>query len=191
MAVRTPGERQADFLSSWMRPFRGGKSMFTVKTSKRTGCRRRATVLIQAAVFGAVVGVGMMALAIDTGLMFVTRGELQNAADASALAAAGTLADDPTSDVASLRATAQYFADANHSVDGILADADFVLGHWDTGIKVFTTGGNPINAARVITRRSEANSNAVKLFFANFIGVNEADISATGIAYLIKIKGAQ
>ena len=146
--------------------------------------RRRASVLIQAAVFGAVVGVGMMALAIDTGLMFITRGELQNAADAAALATIGVLAEDPDAEVDALRTTAQYFAEANHNVPGILADNDFVLGHWDTEYRVFTAGGEPTNAVRVVTRRSEANSNPLGLLFARIIGVDETDLSATAVAYV-------
>ncbi len=145
--------------------------------------RRRAVALVYAAVTLPLMA-GFAAIAIDVGYMGVVRGELQNAADAAALATIGVLAEDPDAEVDALRTTAQYFAEANHNVPGILADNDFVLGHWDTEYRVFTAGGEPTNAVRVVTRRSEANSNPLGLLFARSIGVDETDLSATAVAYV-------
>ncbi|MFH1418470.1 MAG: pilus assembly protein TadG-related protein, partial [Planctomycetota bacterium] len=91
---------------------------------------RRASIIVQGAVFGGAVGLGVAALAIDTGLMFTAKQELQNAADAAALAAASQLGEfeDPTTQAA---AQAAYFAVLNEVAGlGVHMDveADLALG---------------------------------------------------------------
>src|SRR5262245_6289235 len=58
---------------------------------KAVGFRRKASILVPSVVMGAAVGLGVAALAIDTGLMYASKQELRNAADAAALAGASQL----------------------------------------------------------------------------------------------------
>ncbi len=64
----------------------------------------------------------------------------------------------------------------------VLANADVVTGNWDSGTRTFTPAGDPINAVRVVTRRSQANGNAAGLFFARILGFNQVDVETTAIA---------
>ncbi len=148
--------------------------MFAVKTSKRTGYRRRATALIQAAVFGAVVGVGMMALAIDTGFMGIIRGEMQRVADSSALAGASGLLEGNA--VATARAN--EYAGLNSVYHDVVTtnEIEVTIGNWE-GIdrEFFPANGledvSP-NAVRVSGART-----GLPLFFAPFLGINTTGVT--------------
>ena len=114
---------------------------------------RRGSVIVMIPVFF-LVAAGFASLAVDMGHLYSLRGQLQNTADAAALAAANDLpeADD-------VRATAVEYATKNMSVaehGTVLAAADVVTGNWDADTRTFTPAGSPANAVRVVTRRSEA-----------------------------------
>ncbi len=140
---------------------------------------QRGSVIVMIPVFF-LVAAGFASLAVDMGHLYSLRGELQNTADAAALAAANDLpeADD-------VRATAVEYATKNMPVaehGTVLANADAVTGNWDAGTRTFTPAGSPANAVRVVTRRSEANGNAAGLFFARILGFDQADVEASAIA---------
>jgi len=59
--------------------------------TKKGKMRRRAAVMVPSVLFGSMVGVGVAALAVDTGMMYIAKRDLQGAADAAALAAASRL----------------------------------------------------------------------------------------------------
>ncbi|MCZ6817839.1 MAG: TadG family pilus assembly protein, partial [Planctomycetota bacterium] len=153
--------------------------MFAVKTSKRTAYRRRATALIQAAVFGALVGVGMMALAIDTGFMAIIRGEMQRVADSSALAGASGLLEGNA--VATARAN--EYAGLNSVYQDAVAtnEIEVTIGNWE-GIdrEFFPANGledvSP-NAVRVSGART-----GLPLFFAPFLGINTTGVKRDATA---------
>ncbi len=139
--------------------------------------RRRGVVAVQVAVC-MVVLLGCAALTIDVGYLYNVRTELQTAADAAALAGVSQLPDE-----AATRTVAQHFASLNHSGQGIvLAPGDVALGNWDTAQAAFTAGGIPVNAVRVVVRRSEANGNPVELFFARVFGRSQTNLSAEAVA---------
>ncbi len=122
---------------------------------------------------------GMVALVVDVGELYQTRSELQNAADAAALAAAEHI-DNPSQAVAA----AQQWANENHSEGGgiIVAPSDVEFGRWDTGAKVFVAGASPPDAVRVTTRRTDARGNPVEHAFAGAIGSPQSDVVARAVA---------
>lgn len=155
-----------------------------------------------------VVFVGVAALAIDLGHLFVVRNELQNAADAGALAGARFLYEKNGAAVsASANSVAYNAAIANRSekvpVDVHWSggnDGDVQRGHWSFATRTFTPNdsllpvslwgtsteeldANPnfINAVRVRTRRED--KPAVS-FLAGIFGVKNFILSSEAIGYI-------
>ncbi len=148
----------------------------------------------------------MVSLAIDMGHLYTTRNELQNVADAAALAAAGNLIHDygagAVRDAAAAQQSAMTVAQRQSQLSGqpTVGDADrndltIIFGEWN--IKA----GNPNTAWTEIGPNcgSDSNANAVKVtlrrasgtvygpatnFFAGILGFNTSQVSATAIAYL-------
>jgi hypothetical protein len=89
--------------------------------------------------------------------------------------------------------TNSSYADAldiasRNRVDGTpvtIKTTDVVLGYWDTTRRTFTAGGGNINAAHVTVHRTKANGNPITLYFAQAIGFNTVDVSASATAMLI------
>ncbi len=138
-----------------------------------------------------VMLLGMAALAIDMGYLWVLRHRLQATADAAALAGVSPLTSTP--DAAVVKAEAVAYAQKNMPPGGhgtVLADPDVVLGHWDGDTRTFTTNatstaapaGEVTNAVQVTTRRAQANGNPVGLFLARALGVYEMDVVTEAIA---------
>jgi Flp pilus assembly protein TadG len=116
---------------------------------------------------------------MDAGTLWVVRNHLQNAADASALAAAAELPDEVVA-----RTSAGSFANQNaNGHSGILAPSDVLIGNWNLATRVFTPNGNPRNAVRVSVERSDPRGNAVELNFARLLGRDTARVVATATAY--------
>ncbi len=139
--------------------------------------RRRGAVAVLTVVM-LVVLIGFASLTIDVGYLYNVRAELQNTADAAALAGAQMLPDE-----AAARQTAVEYAHRNNSQHGsVVTNSDVVLGHWDAAAAVFTPGGAPVDAVHVLGRRSKSNNNPVKLFFASIFGISQTDVSASATA---------
>jgi len=137
-----------------------------------------------------MVGVGVMALAIDTGLMFTSKQELQNAADAAALAAASQLGS--TEDANNLaRAEAAAFASFNDVANDdawIDTNSDVVFGHAElvNGRYEFESGVEPFDAVRVTVRRdATVTDGPVSLLFARVFGIQGTDLQASAVAMLV------
>ena len=138
--------------------------------------RRAATVVVVAVIIPVLLGCA--ALSVDIGYLFNVRLQLQNTADAAALAGAQLLHDEYAA-----RSAAHEYALTNFPSAGqVLADNDLYLGNWNTEQRVFTEGGTPLNAVRVTTRRSTTNGNPVDLFFASIFGIFQSDVWAEAIA---------
>ena len=161
--------------------------------------RRHGTVLVQVVALLAVL-LGFAALSIDVGNLYVAKAELQNAADAAALAGASTFAEDDyrkygwadPSDVllAEVRSDVQArclaYATRNEVVarSVTLEAQDVVVGHFDfdnpSAPLDFT--GRP-NAAQVTARFAGDSPNGpIVNFFASIFGFDTTDVSATGTA---------
>ncbi len=150
---------------------------------------RRATVLVQAVFFGGAVGIGVAALAVDTGLMYGAKQELQAAADSAALAAASRLGLDPGAEAKAIQ-EGKTFAGLNNIMgdNADLVDADVVFGHAElvNGKYVFTPGAQPRDAVRVTLRRdASAADGPVSLTFAKVFGMEGARLAASATAMLV------
>ncbi len=143
------------------------------------------------------------ALAVDGSNLYVARNELQNAADAGALAGARRLyladgsAVNPNADQ-----IARDVATANHSQGSSVEVVRAVRGHWSFIDGTFTANESPdlelvdlfgkstmeldlntdfINAVEVVTERS---ATPVAAFFGSIFGFTGYDVSARAVAYL-------
>jgi Flp pilus assembly protein TadG len=155
-----------------------------------------------------VVFAGLAALAIDLGHLYVVRNELQNAADAGALAGARFLYDNNGTAVnVTANLTAYQAAIVNRSekvpVDVHWSggnDGDIQRGHWSFTTRTFTPNDsllpiglwetsteeldrNPnfINAIRVRTRREDRPAAS---FLAGVFGIKNFVLSTEAIAYI-------
>lgn len=163
--------------------------------------QRRGIVAVQVAV-GLTVVLGLAALAIDVGLMYTARAELQNAADAAALAAASQLGlfDEAeaagTTVIAMAKAEAIRHGQGNSILKADLqieeADIEFGFSIWndETGkfeFQLAPPGGEVgSNAVRVTARRTASSHNGpVDTIFANIFGVDQTDIAAKATAILV------
>jgi Flp pilus assembly protein TadG len=150
--------------------------------------RRGAAAVIVAILI--VVLVGFAALALDIGHLAVVRGELQNAADAGALAGARILLTpdgsgneivNPDAGVEARRAATENASD-NAPVEVDLA-SDVQTGSWDGSSFTASTPGNKddstyINAVKVTAHRSAAYS-----IFATIFGISSFASRASAVAY--------
>lgn len=122
---------------------------------------------------------GMVALVVDVGQLYQTKSELQNAADAAALAAA-----EHVNDPAAAIAAAQQWAQENHEGGGslVVLPSDVEFGTWDSTLEVFVPGATPADAVRVTARRTDARGNPVEHAFAGAIGNPDSDLVASAVA---------
>lgn len=150
--------------------------MDTTPITKFVG-NRKGIVLVYVA-FAFIVMLGFIGLAVDGGHLLLVRGELQNAADAAALAGAGALHHDPLNpapDWAAARAKAAEFIKKNKS-DGVsLADGTIEVGYWpppvpDAPLSTVSTDPGQAPAVSVTISRSEGNNGGpVRTFFARMM----------------------
>ena len=126
-----------------------------------------------------VVLVGFAALGVDVGHIYVARGEMQRAADASALAGASALLDG--SGPVTSRAIAAGTANAIHQQPLDPAELDVVIGYWESRTRLFypATGAEGFgpNAVQVTGLRPE-----LSLFFARSMGFATSRIEKGAIA---------
>jgi len=159
--------------------------------------RRGAVVVLMACLL--VVLVAMVAFALDIGYICRVQAELQNAADAAALAGAHEalqavvrgdtdameIADD-TIDAA--RQTAQQLSAFNQAggVSLSVLTNDIVVGYQQTpGPQPVTqwTSGDPVpNCVQVTTRRDTSANGSLPLIFAPILGTNSTNQTATATA---------
>ncbi|MGE3180517.1 MAG: VWA domain-containing protein [Phycisphaerae bacterium] len=154
---------------------------------------RRGGVVVQVAVMSTVI-MGMGALAIDVGAMYTAKVELQAAADAAALAAAGRLMGDDTGFAPEVvaRQVAQDYAALNqangHPIH--LSHNDVEMGRAEynpaTNRFEFVPSNGFYDAVKVTTRLSDSNANgSLALTFANIFGVGKKELWADAVATLI------
>lgn len=147
--------------------------------------------MVQTTLFGATVGIGCLALAIDTGLEFNSRTELQAVADAAALAAASQLGSGSEA-MASARTEAAAFAAANavRSASAYVdPNEDVVFGHaaLHGGAYSFEPNGQPTDAVKVVVRRDGSDSSrpTIGLLFSKAFSDGQAHMSASAVAMLV------
>jgi hypothetical protein len=153
--------------------------------------------------------VAFTALALDSSVLFVARNELQNAADAGALAGARVLyTDDGTAvnpganqvayDTATSNISQTTAVEVNWTAGTNAGDVE--RGHWSFATSQFTPNAslaavdlwyvatedldadpNFINAVRVTTRRQ---ATPVQALFARIFGIQNTIMEATAVAYI-------
>jgi hypothetical protein len=154
-----------------------------------------------------IVLLGIAALALDIGHLFVTKNELQNAADAGALAGArnlynndGTAVRLDCNDIAREAARENLSEKEAVEVTIIANTGDVQRGHWSFATRTFTENSsttvidfwnfkteeldiNPdfINAVQVTARRRDT---PISSWFARIFGFQNFIQSATAVAYI-------
>ena len=141
---------------------------------------------------------GIAALAIDIGNLMVARNEAQNAADATALAAAGCLYQHtkcnnmttPVPDWTDAQTTGTTFVSSN-SVQGTALKAAVVnIGYWDIthtidGLQAsdIKPTSNDLPAVQVVIHKDGTDENkAVPAYLASVLGINVLKVSAVATA---------
>jgi hypothetical protein len=135
---------------------------------------------------------GIAALAIDVGYLFVVRNELQNAADSAALAGAGALVPytgtPATPNWANAEALANNAISLNRAVNADLVNGQVATGYWDitgnrTELNPEPLDANDRPAVMVTIQRSAGNNGGpVNAFFAQVLGINTFNVPARGVA---------
>ena len=144
--------------------------------------------------------ISFTALAVDVGYMHVTKNELQNVADAAALAGAGYLGsiyeglsyDEQQTHVFSrsdIVNVAQQVALKNQAArtNIVINDADVTIGTWDGKTGTLTPTVAPIvepDAVKIIARRDGNANGPILTFFARIFDINAVDVSADATAAL-------
>jgi Flp pilus assembly protein TadG len=131
-----------------------------------------------------VVLLAVGTVAVDWGHVQLAKTQLMGAADASARAGVGGLAQSPADAV-----DAAKWAASQNRVDGTaleLKNSDIDLGLWDEKTLTFTklVGSDQFqaNAVRVVARRDAHRKSAVPLTFASIFGSKSTDLTVESIA---------
>lgn len=146
--------------------------------------------------------IGLTAAATDLGMLYVAKAELQNAADATALAAADTMLgkdgnNNPIAQPYVALASAQQYSGAN-SVIGISptlknpAGSDFTIGYWDPATGAFDpnrtgmglTDAQDVTAVKILLRRDDQANTPVGTYFAAIFGINSVNLTASSTAFV-------
>lgn len=156
---------------------------------KRQGPKihRRGVTLIWTAVWFVVL-IGFAGLGCDVGYVFLVAHQLQNAADAAALAAARVVHEGEVEarlvavqlGAANVAATDPVQLSLNEVND---PEGDIVVGRYDRETQVFTPTLNAPTAIKVVARRTTDSLNgSLPLFFGPAFGVESINFSRTAIA---------
>ena len=158
--------------------------------------KKRGAVVVYVAISMTVI-MGMAALAVDVGRLYVAQSELQRAADAAAMAAAGELSDLTTTGDMLQRTTdaanqiALLNPVAGHDV-GVSAGSGVELGSAlvdpVSGVTTFQPGAADVatNAVRVTLRRTaDSPAGAIQMTFGRFLGLEQRGLEARAAAVLI------
>lgn len=146
-----------------------------------------------------VVFIGFTALAVDIGHLMVTRNELQNVADAAALAATRWLGNHYTEDLESYEEQQAYVCDpadilnvvnpvaGGNQAGGVsitINSADVVIGQWDGVKRELTPTLNHPDAVRVTARRDGSANGPITNYFAGILGIDTSEVTAFATAAL-------
>lgn len=177
--------------------------MRTPETPSRDGEKGMMLIFMALALVG-LIGAG--SLALDIGMGLVTKTELQNVADASALSGTRELAeiykkdpykigtDLPESDQKAVRDTAKEYALANKAGSKSIAvpNEDLLLGEYDKASGEVTPTNHKVRAVQTTSRREEGVNGVLPTQLATVLGINSMSVRATSAAALTpigKLKG--
>lgn len=159
--------------------------------NRNRSMRRESGQVLVLAALSLVVLCGMAALAIDIGHAVVVRHELQNAADASALAGAGKLFPDGP-DWSRAEGSASGSISWNKSDGQSLSDCQAESGYWNLdqvppGLQPnsIVPGPRDVPAVKVTVQKTEGNNGgAMRTSFANVLGVSHIPLRAHAVAVI-------
>ncbi|MBI3838036.1 MAG: hypothetical protein HY288_08895 [Planctomycetia bacterium] len=167
--------------------------------------RRCGVILVLTAIM-LVFMVGLLALAVDIGYLEVAKAQLQEAADAAALAATAELVDDTSlqgapdlsAEITKARTMAVQYAAANPVCRSIpVVDpnpsnntaGDVVVGYLsnpsDRTQAMNFSDPNQANAVQVKVQRTSTENGEVRLFFAPIFGSNSHSVQAIATAAMV------
>lgn len=138
--------------------------------------------------------IGMVALVVDVGYLYATRSELQNAADAAALAGARQLGfiyegmpypDQQSYDCEScleIKNAAMEFMNQAGGISIQIQLDDVDIGRWSN--QTFTPTSQTPDAVRVRASRVEGRNGPLLTFFAGLFGKDSFDLRAQAVAAL-------
>lgn len=153
----------------------------TAREAKGSRLRNERGAVLVLMALALVVFLGIAALAIDLGLLFVARSEAQRTADAAAHAGAGYFLVAPN-DEAGARNAAVAVAGANTvRGDSVTLDPD--------DIDVDMTGNRRLVRVRVL--RTQDSGNPVQTLFARALGIQEVGVAASAAAEVFSVAGDQ
>ena len=165
------------------------------RNPRRRGDRRGVAMVTVLVALAALIAAA--ALAIDVGLVWAARTQLQNATDAAALAGAAHLIDKvgPSVTLSEAQTAVHDQAGLNKSVavavpSGLAVDsADILVGHWDLATRSFNSSvdlsdPNDVNAVDVTTRQDGIANSPVPAIMARILGRDAFSVSARATAYL-------
>ncbi|HUP01699.1 MAG TPA: Tad domain-containing protein [Gemmatimonadota bacterium] len=145
--------------------------MSNVGEVRRQWKDRGSTLVLVAAAMVSLLG--MVALAVDLGMLFTARSEAQRAADSAALAGAGHLMFNPN-DEAGARSQAEQYGESN-DIQGQQIDID---PQEDVEVDLAE------ERVRVTVHRDEVRGGPVATWFARVLGIDEVDVAAVAAAQL-------
>ena len=157
----------------------------------------RAGIAAMAAIMLTVM-VGMIGAVVDLGLLYATKNELQNAADAAALAGAATLVTHDQDrnvmaqpDMAVTSAQQVSLANQALGVNLQLRLEDITLGLWVEPNQDFdpdhigpSSDPDYLSACRVVVRRDNLANSPVDTIFAGAVGFSVVNVTAVSTAHL-------
>ena len=160
---------------------------------QRQAMRRteRGSVLVFVTL-GLLAFVGIAAWATETGRAWQTKGQLQAAADSSALAGVGSLLINNfgTVDEAAARAASSAYGPQHDALGTAvtIANADIDVGSWAFDTETFTampgsTNPDLVRAVRVRSRRDENVNGSVETILGKALGVDSIPVSTEAVAY--------
>jgi len=154
--------------------------------------RQQGTVALFALMLTLIFAAG--AFALDIGHALVVRNELQNAADAGALAGARALynpgTESPNWGTAQTQGVVMVSLNGSDGVplsQSLVEPGYLNVTGTPAGLQppTITPGADDVPAVRVtVSRDSQTNGGALKLSFGGFVGLREAPISATAVAFV-------
>jgi len=163
-------------------------------SANRLNQRGASLVLVAASL---VVLLAIAAVAVDVGYLMATKNELQNVADAAALAATRQLGAiyepmtydeqqvymcNPTTIVPVAQDVAQKNKAAGVSVS--VNAGDVVIGRWNASTHTLTPTLAQPDAVRVTARRESGTNGAIGTFFARIFGIDNVGLRADATAAL-------
>lgn len=145
--------------------------------------RRRGSVVVYA-LLAMGISFPFLALAIDLGRIAVVRAELQNAADAAALAGASVLRNGQSASQTAAETFGEYNSVNRNNAEILTSDIE--IGRWNSSTRTFNTLNSSVmvnaNAVRVTVQINTARNNELPLFFAPLFGRDFTELEATAVA---------